>query len=148
MAAWKITSGHLMSIGFDMQAQFLSNDPSYLTCKKHECQTYSGNECAVRTCSGSITFHVVNFRTDVAFVFFTGGFDTPCVLRRSDPIGFSNPNSPLYGHLSSIDSTGTSVLKISFQCSKLHGSTCLWDHNLVMIASFFSDEGDMGQWRQ
>ncbi|XP_010931589.1 probable inactive purple acid phosphatase 27 [Elaeis guineensis] len=94
---------------YPVKAQLLSNDPSYLTCKKHECQTYSGNECAVRTCSGSITFHVVNFRTDVAFVFFTGGFDTPCVLRRSDPIGFSNPNSPLYGHLSSIDSSGTSM---------------------------------------
>ncbi|KAG1365469.1 putative inactive purple acid phosphatase 24 [Cocos nucifera] len=99
----------MMIIGFVMQAQFLSNDPSYLTCKKHECQSYSGKECKVHTCSGSVTFHVVNFRTDVAFVFFAGGFDTPCVLRRSDPIGFSNPNSPLYGHLSSIDSTGTSM---------------------------------------
>lgn len=109
-----VTCGRLMSFWYDMQAQFLSNDPSYLSCKK-ECKSYSGKECALRNCSGSVTFHVVNFRTDIKFVFFTGGFVTPCVLRRSDPIGFANPDSPLYGHLSSIDSTGTSVSRISFQ---------------------------------
>ncbi|XP_026659661.2 probable inactive purple acid phosphatase 27 isoform X2 [Phoenix dactylifera] len=94
---------------YPVKAQFLSNDPSYLRCKKQEWQSYSGKNSALRTCSGSVTFHVVNFRTDVEFVFFTGGFDTPCILKRSDPIAFANPKSPLYGHLSGIDSTGTSM---------------------------------------
>ncbi|KAF9595166.1 hypothetical protein IFM89_037595 [Coptis chinensis] len=47
--------------------------------------------------------------TDIEFVFFTGGFNTPCVLTRSGAVNFANPNAPLYGHLSSIDSTGSSM---------------------------------------
>ncbi|KAJ6804802.1 nucleotide pyrophosphatase/phosphodiesterase-like [Iris pallida] len=94
---------------YPVKAQYLSKDPSYLSCKKNECRTYEDGECVVRTCNASLTFHVVNIRTDIEFVFFTGGFATPCVLRRSVPISFANPSMPLYGHLSSIDSTGTSM---------------------------------------
>ncbi|KAJ0980922.1 hypothetical protein J5N97_009177 [Dioscorea zingiberensis] len=92
-----------------LQAQYLSNDPSYLNCKSKECKESEDGECLVHTCSGSISFHVVNIRTEIEFVFFTGGFDTPCILKRAQPIGFSNPSSPLHAHLSSIDSTGTSM---------------------------------------
>lgn len=94
-----------------VQAKYVSNDPDYLSCKNQECHKY-GNDgnCEVTTCSASITFHVINIRTDIEFVFFTGGFSTPCVLTRTNaPLKFSNPNSPLYGHLSSMDSSGTSV---------------------------------------
>ncbi|KAK1316388.1 putative inactive purple acid phosphatase 27 [Acorus calamus] len=92
-------------------AQYVSNDPAYLGCKKEECKEDAANNgtCSVKTCSGSVSFHVVNIRTDVEFVFFSGGFKTPCILKRSDPVKFANPNKPLYGHLSSIDSTGTSM---------------------------------------
>jgi len=62
----------------------------------------------VTSCSGSIQFHVISIRSDTEFVFFTGWFLSPCLVGRSTPLGFSNPNNPLYGHLSSIDSTATS----------------------------------------
>ncbi|CAN1190486.1 Probable inactive purple acid phosphatase 27 [Linum perenne] len=75
----------------------------------NDCQKSSGPECQVSTCNGTITFHVINFRTDVEFVFFTGGFDAPCILTRSGPLKFANPNQPLYSHISSIDSSGTSM---------------------------------------
>ena len=91
------------------QAQYVSNDPDYLNCTKKECQERVLDKCVVTTCSGSLTFHVVNIRTNIEFVFFVGGFDTPCILTRSNPLNFTNPKMPLYGHLSSIDSTGKSV---------------------------------------
>ncbi|KAH7679335.1 Phosphodiesterase I protein [Dioscorea alata] len=95
---------------YPVKGQYLSNDPSYLKCKRKECKE-SGvdGKCLVHTCSGSISFHVINIRTDIEFVFFTGGFDIPCILKRTQPISFSNPSSPLHAHLSSIDSTGTSM---------------------------------------
>ncbi|KAH7570584.1 hypothetical protein JRO89_XS05G0140200 [Xanthoceras sorbifolium] len=94
---------------YPVKAQYVSNDPDYVSCKKKECKKYSNGKCVVTTCSGSIKFHVINIRTDIEFVFFSGGFDTPCILSRSNPVSFANPNHPLYGHLSSIDSTGTST---------------------------------------
>ncbi|ONK71228.1 uncharacterized protein A4U43_C04F6200 [Asparagus officinalis] len=94
---------------YPVKAQHLKNDPSYLGCKKNECRLQGDDDCGVQTCNGSVTFHIVNFRTDVEFVLFTGGFSTPCILKRSDPISFANPSMPLYGHMSSIDSTATSM---------------------------------------
>ena len=92
-----------------MQAQFVSNDPDYLSCKKQECKKYENGKCVAVTCAGSLTFHAINIRTDIEFVFFAGGFQTPCILTRSNPVSFASPEKPLYGHISSIDSTGTSV---------------------------------------
>ncbi|KAL9424327.1 hypothetical protein AB3S75_036251 [Citrus x aurantiifolia] len=87
---------------YPVKAKLMSNDRDYLSCKK-----YSNGKCVVTTCSGSIKFHVINIRTDIEFVFLAGGFDTPCILNRTNPINFANPKSPLYGHLSSSDSTAT-----------------------------------------
>ncbi|CAL0329407.1 unnamed protein product [Lupinus luteus] len=81
---------------YPIKAQFMKNDPEYLSCKKERC-------------SGSLKFHVVNIRSDIEFAFFSGGYLTPCLLARSNPIKFHNPKMPLYGHLSSIDSTATSM---------------------------------------
>ncbi|KAL0919246.1 hypothetical protein M5K25_011329 [Dendrobium thyrsiflorum] len=113
-AAMYAQTGDLSSLPllchYPVKAQYLSNDPSYLNCNKQECKLYGeDNNCSIQTCSGSVTFHFVNIRTELEFVFFTGGFDTPCILKRSQPIGFANPNQPLYGHLSSVDSTGTTM---------------------------------------
>lgn len=94
---------------YPVKAQYVSNDPNYLNCSKQECRKKLAGECAVTTCAATLTFHVVNIRTDIEFVMFAGGFKTPCILRRSDPIAFANPNRPLYAHLSSVDSTGTSM---------------------------------------
>ncbi|CAI0560318.1 unnamed protein product [Linum tenue] len=94
---------------YPVKGQWVSHDPDYLGCKKEQCQKWNGPVCDVSTCNGTITFHVVNFRTDVEFVFFTGGFDAPCILARSGPLKFANPNQPLYAHISSIDSSGTSM---------------------------------------
>jgi hypothetical protein len=94
---------------YPVKAQYVSNDPDYLNCTKSECKKYIEGKCVVTTCSGTLKFHVINIRTDIEFIFFGGGFITPCILIRSDPIGFTNPNKPLYGHLSSIDSTSTSI---------------------------------------
>lgn len=93
-----------------MQAMYVSKDPGYLSCEKKECKEYnSKGKCQVNTCIGTLSFHVINIRTDIEFVLFGGGFDTPCILARSQPLNFANPNNPLYSHLSSIDSTGSSV---------------------------------------
>ena len=88
---------------------YMSSDPGYLSCKKKQCKKYSKGKCIVPTCSGALTFHVINIRTDIEFVYFGGGFETPCIFSRSGPISFANPNQPLYGHISSVDSTGKSV---------------------------------------
>lgn len=88
----------------------MSNDPDYLSCKKKECKKYQNGRCVVSTCGGSLSFHVINIRTDIEFVLFSGGFEAPCILKKSNPLKFTNPNKPLYGHISSIDSTGTSVI--------------------------------------
>ncbi|XP_042480184.1 probable inactive purple acid phosphatase 27 [Macadamia integrifolia] len=91
---------------YPVKAQFLSNDPDYLGCKKQECKKYRNGICVLKTCIGSVTFHVINIRTSIEFVLFAGGFDNPCMIRRTGSVNFTNPKSPLYGHLSSIDSTG------------------------------------------
>ncbi|CAN0917162.1 Probable inactive purple acid phosphatase 27 [Linum grandiflorum] len=91
------------------EGQLVSSDGEYLGCKKKQCQKSNGTICSVSTCNATITFHVVNFRTDVEFVFFTGGFDAPCILSRSGPFKFANPNQPLYSHISSVDSSATSM---------------------------------------
>ncbi|GAA0186308.1 hypothetical protein LIER_33596 [Lithospermum erythrorhizon] len=90
-------------------AQYVRNDPGYLNCSKKECQKYDNGTCIVSTCGGSLSFHVINIRTDIEFAFFAAGFETPCLLKRSSSIEFSNPRKPLYGHLSSTDSSGTSM---------------------------------------
>ncbi|KAL0435149.1 UNVERIFIED_CONTAM: hypothetical protein Sradi_0222800 [Sesamum radiatum] len=92
------------------QAQYVSNDPDYLNCSKKECKKYDeSGECVLTTCGAALSFHVINIRTDIEFVLFGGGFQTPCILKRSLPLAFANPNNPLHGHISSTDSTGTSV---------------------------------------
>ncbi|KAI4372849.1 hypothetical protein MLD38_011033 [Melastoma candidum] len=105
------TSNLPLLCDYPVKAQWVSNDPDYLNCKKEACQKYDqdGRTCLVSTCGASLSFHVVNFRTDVQFVFFSGGFVTPCVLKKSSPLSFATPNHPLYGHLSSIDSAATSM---------------------------------------
>lgn len=95
---------------YPVKAQYVSNDPNYIGCKKKECKIHDEKgKCLVTTCSATIMFHIINIRTDIQFVFFGGGFQTPCVLAKSDLHKFANPNSPLYGHISSVDSTGTSM---------------------------------------
>ncbi|KAH9619639.1 hypothetical protein KSS87_022222 [Heliosperma pusillum] len=47
---------------------------------------------------------------DIEFVLFANGFDTPCILKRTDqPLPFVTPNKPLYPHLSAVDSTATAM---------------------------------------
>ncbi|XP_062173748.1 probable inactive purple acid phosphatase 27 [Alnus glutinosa] len=88
---------------------YMKNDPGYLSCKKKQCKEHSKGKCIVTSCSGALTFHVINIVTDIKFVFFGGEFKTPCVFSRSGPISFANPEKPLYGHISSIDSTRRSM---------------------------------------
>ncbi|KAI3450185.1 hypothetical protein Pfo_006850 [Paulownia fortunei] len=94
---------------YPVKAQYVSNDPDYLSCSKQECKKYVGGECVLTTCGATLSFHVVNIRTDIEFVLFGGGFQTPCILKRSEAVSFANPNQPLYGHISATDSTGTSM---------------------------------------
>lgn len=94
---------------YPVKAQYVRNDGDYLSCKKKECKKYVKGVCVLTTCKATLTFHVINIRTDIEFVFFAGGFVTPCILARSKPLSFTNPNKPLYAHLSSIDSTATSM---------------------------------------
>lgn len=87
----------------------IKDDPAYLGCKKRVCLRRLGGLCVVRSCQAVLTFELINVRTDIKFVLFTGGFSAPCVLTHSEPLSFANPNQPLYGHLSLVDSSGTSV---------------------------------------
>ncbi|KAL7113763.1 hypothetical protein ACP275_04G079700 [Erythranthe tilingii] len=94
---------------YPVKAQYVRNDPDYMRCSKQECKEHVAGKCVLTTCGATLSFHVVNIRTDIEFVLFGGGFETPCILKRSVPLKFANPNKPLYGHLSSPDSTGTSM---------------------------------------
>ncbi|GAB2212652.1 hypothetical protein Droror1_Dr00020631 [Drosera rotundifolia] len=100
---------------YPVKAAYLKNDPNYLSCNRTECKKRLGLICKLRTCVSSITFHVINIRTDIEFVLFGGGFDHPCIMKRTKAFKFANPNKPLYGHISSIDSTATSVSKLHVQ---------------------------------
>ncbi|KAK9741950.1 hypothetical protein RND81_03G139200 [Saponaria officinalis] len=96
---------------YPVKAAYLKNDANYMECKNSECvEQADDGSCAINTCSASLTFHVINIRTDIEFVLFANGFDTPCILKRTDqPLPFATPNKPLYAHLSSIDSAATSM---------------------------------------
>ncbi|KAF5728080.1 Purple acid phosphatase 27 isoform 2 [Tripterygium wilfordii] len=95
---------------YPVKAQKVTNDPDYLGCKNKDCKRKLGEKCLFWTCSAKLKFHIVNFRTKFSFVLFGGGFQTPCTLARSTKsVKFEKPNKPLHGHLSSIDSTGTSM---------------------------------------
>ncbi|XP_050946279.1 probable inactive purple acid phosphatase 27 isoform X2 [Cucumis melo] len=94
---------------YPVKAVYLRSDPDYLRCKKRECKKRVGNNCVIQTCNATVSFHVINFRTDVEVAMFGGGFTSPCLYLRSHPLPFLNPNAPLYGHLSSLDSTATSM---------------------------------------
>ncbi|EEC71650.1 hypothetical protein OsI_04091 [Oryza sativa Indica Group] len=109
-----IETGDLASLPllchYPVKAQYLTSDPGYLGCKASACQKRrASGTCKVRTCAATLAFHVINFRTDVEFVLFSGGFATPCVLKRSGALPFANPAKPLHGHLSSVDSKATSM---------------------------------------
>jgi hypothetical protein len=103
------TSSQPLTCLYPVKYQFVSADPQYLSCGNSQCQNEVLDQCLVKTCNGSVTFRIINIRTDVVFVLFTGGLDVPCVLETSNALSFANPSSPLYGHLSSLDSTGTSM---------------------------------------
>ncbi|XP_074286524.1 putative inactive purple acid phosphatase 27 isoform X1 [Silene latifolia] len=96
---------------YPVKAAYLKSDGDYLACKNSECKEKADNGgCLINTCSASLTFHVINIRTDIEFVLFANGFDTPCILKRTDhPLPFATPNNPLYPHLSSVDSTATAM---------------------------------------
>lgn len=97
---------------YPVKAQYLSHDPDYLSCENSKCLVHNRKKkgvCDVKTCTASLTFHIVNIRTEIEFVLFTSGFENPCWLKSSGPLGFANPKAPLYGHLSSMDSTATSM---------------------------------------
>ncbi|KAJ6428114.1 hypothetical protein OIU84_023521 [Salix udensis] len=66
---------------YPVKAQYVSNDPNYLECNKQERKKDNN----------------------------TASFETPCILTRSGPMKFSNPNQPLHGHVSSTDSAATSM---------------------------------------
>ncbi|BBM98080.1 acid phosphatase type 7 [Marchantia polymorpha subsp. ruderalis] len=95
---------------YPVKFKLLKEDPGYLSCASSQCQVPGlFGSCLVKTCSASITFRLINIRTDIMFVLFTGGLQVPCVVDKAGPLPFANPKAPLYGHISSIDSTGTSM---------------------------------------
>lgn len=103
---------HSLLCHYTVKSQFLKNDPSYRECTKNRssCKLLEAyDELEPKTCNGSITFQVINIRTDIEFVLLSGGYENPCILRRSEALKFSNPDMPLYAHLSSVDSTGSSM---------------------------------------
>lgn len=99
---------HSLLCHYTVKSQFLKSDPSYRACIENSLQK-AGKGFEPKTCNASITFHVINIRTDIEFVLLSDGYENPCVLRRSAILKFSNPNMPLYAHLSSVDSTGSSM---------------------------------------
>ncbi|KAL8144464.1 hypothetical protein V2J09_017496 [Rumex salicifolius] len=128
---------------YPIKAANLKSDPDYLSCNKSECKKASEIGCEVKTCSASVTFHVINIRTDIEFILFSGGFDTPCVLKRTKPLTFSNPNKPLYGHLSSIDSTATAMRLTWVSGSKFPQEVQYGDGKSQKSQAFTFTQGDV-----
>ncbi|KAL2898499.1 putative inactive purple acid phosphatase 27 [Bienertia sinuspersici] len=63
----------------------VKNDPDFLSCKKSECKKQgNGGNCEMKTCNASLTFHVINIRTDIEFVLFDNGFSAPCILKSNE----------------------------------------------------------------
>jgi hypothetical protein len=131
-----------------LQAQYLTSDPGYMGCKNAGCgKRDASGSCQARTCAATLTFHVVNFRTDVEFVLFSGGFRTPCLLKRSGALRFANPAKPLYGHLSSTDSKATSVRTTSLGVvSPFHLAFSFYKFTTWVFLSV-SDEAYVGERR-
>jgi hypothetical protein len=139
----------------EVQSQYLTSDPGYMGCKNAGCgKRDASGACKARTCAATLTFHVVNFRTDVEFVLFSGGFKTPCLLKRSGALRFANPASPLYGHLSSTDSKATSVSRAinsrnpPFDSTHHRCSLQQLNSTLTSWAFIVADEAYLGEWRR
>ncbi len=139
VGAWVICM-HVLFCECAMQYRYVSADPEYLSCGNSECREEILGKCLVKTCSGSITFRIINIRTTMLFAFFTGGFDAPCLLKTSSALNFSNPSSPLYAHLASPDSTATSVCATSRSSKCSCGMWfCLWSDHPLLAIFFFAD---------
>ncbi|CAO2820862.1 unnamed protein product [Amaranthus hypochondriacus] len=126
---------------YPVKAAYLKSDPDFLPCKKSVCKKYGADgKCNVKTCSASLTFHVINIRTDITFVLFDNGFDTPCILKRTTtPLRFANPSKPLYGHISTVNSASTLDMRVRWvSASKEPQQVQLGDGKLVSsdVATF------------
>ncbi|XP_038688892.1 probable inactive purple acid phosphatase 27 [Tripterygium wilfordii] len=118
---------------YPVKAQWLKSDPDYLSCTNSGCNRYENGKCLEVTCNATLTFHVINFRTDISFVLLAGGFGATCTWARTDPLGFANPNKPLYGHLSSVDSTGTSM-KLTWVSGDRNPQHVEYDNGKILIS--------------
>ncbi|KAL2649881.1 hypothetical protein R1flu_018009 [Riccia fluitans] len=95
---------------YPVKFKYLKEDPGYLSCATSVCQKEGlFGKCLIKTCAASINFRLINIRTDILFVLFRGGLQVPCVAAKAGPLSFANPSAPLYGHISSVDSSGTSM---------------------------------------
>lgn len=103
-----------------LQYKFLNSDPGYVPCSTPKCEVGVAGNCLVQTCAATVSFRMINIRSDLTFVLFSGGLATPCVIAATAPVGFANPKSPLYGHLSSVDSTGAQVRHLCPKTSPSH----------------------------
>ncbi|KAL3701603.1 hypothetical protein R1sor_019625 [Riccia sorocarpa] len=95
---------------YPVKFKYLKEDPSYLSCQSSVCQVKGlFGTCLVKSCAATVSFRLINIRTDIQFVLFRGGLQVPCVAEQAGPLSFANPKAPLYGHISSVDSSGTSM---------------------------------------
>lgn len=102
-------SSNPLTCHYPVKYKFLNSDPGYVPCSNPKCEVGVAGNCLVQTCAATVSFRMINIRSDVTFVLFSGGLAAPCVIAATAPVGWANPKSPLYGHLSSVDSTGTQM---------------------------------------
>ncbi|KAG0567486.1 hypothetical protein KC19_7G138400 [Ceratodon purpureus] len=103
------TSALPLTCHYPVKFKFLESDPGYVPCSNPTCQQMVAGVCVIQTCSGSVSFRLINIRTDLTFVFFSGGLTSPCVITATAPLSFANPKSPLSAHIAAVDSTGTQM---------------------------------------
>ncbi|KAG0567487.1 hypothetical protein M758_7G139800 [Ceratodon purpureus] len=109
-------------------------DSQYLNCKNSECQKKLGGFCLAKTCTGSITFRLINIRSDVIFVFFGYGLIHPCILLTSKSLSFANPLSPLHGHLSSVNSAADSM-RVTWVSGDYEPQSVIYGYNNYSVTS-------------
>ncbi|KAI3765977.1 hypothetical protein L2E82_16024 [Cichorium intybus] len=77
----------------------LQDGPSICTAPiKYMFANHSNSDYAT-TGRASLTFQIINQRSDFSFALFSGGLENPKLITASSPISFANPKAPLYPRL-------------------------------------------------
>jgi hypothetical protein len=78
----------------------------------------------MKTGYGSLSFRMVNMRSDIGFVFFRHGIHHPIVASVSNSVIFENPNEPLQVHLGL--TSNPKIMSVSWVCGAVSNPQVKW----------------------